>query len=85
LAYATIVQDSARIYVGFRSSIHRISAIFAEYIQASMERAKYKLIDNLQPDMGIDPELEDVWATGNIVEKCPEVVDVRFQFRLWAA
>jgi hypothetical protein len=49
------------------------------------KRAKYKLIDNPQPDIRIDPELEAVWATGNIVEECPEVVDVRFQFRLWAA
>ena len=44
--------------------------MFAEYIQAALERAKYKTIDNPEPIFGEVPELEGVWATGGTVEEC---------------
>ncbi len=44
--------------------------MFAEYIQAALERAEYKVIDNPEPIFGEVPELEGVWATGMTVEEC---------------
>ena len=44
--------------------------MFAEYIQAALERAQYKIIDNPEPVLGEVPELEGVWATGSTVEDC---------------
>jgi predicted RNase H-like HicB family nuclease len=44
--------------------------MFAEYIQAALNRAVYKTIDNPEPIFGEIPELEGVWATGNTVEEC---------------
>ncbi len=44
--------------------------MFAEYIQAALERAEYKVIDNPEPLFGEVPELEGVWATGMTIEEC---------------
>lgn len=43
--------------------------MFAEYIQAALERAEYKIIDNGQDPYFVEvPELDGVWATGRTVE-----------------
>ena len=43
--------------------------MFAEYIQAALERAEYKIIDNGQEPFFVEvPELDGVWATGRTVE-----------------
>ena len=45
--------------------------MIAEYIQAALERAQNKVIDNSKPVFLREvPELEGVWATGYIVEEC---------------
>ena len=44
--------------------------MFAEYIEAALERAEYKVIDNDEPYFVEGPELEGVWATGETIEKC---------------
>jgi len=44
--------------------------MFAEYIQAALDKAEYKLIDDTNPVFGEVPELEGVWATGSTVEEC---------------
>ncbi len=55
--------------VKFIQGIKRI-LMFAEYIQAALDRAQYKLIENPEPVFGEVPELEGVWATGKTVEEC---------------
>jgi predicted RNase H-like HicB family nuclease len=47
-----------------------IIAMFAEYIQAAMERATYEIIDDPEPFYGEVPELQGVWATGKTLEDC---------------
>lgn len=43
--------------------------MFAEYIQAALEKAQYNLIDNGDEPYFVDvPELGGVWATGRTVE-----------------
>jgi predicted RNase H-like HicB family nuclease len=43
--------------------------MFAEYIQAALERAQYKFIDNGEEPYFVDvPELDGVWATGRTIE-----------------
>ena len=43
--------------------------MFAEYIQAALEKAQYKVIDNGDEPYFVDvPELDGVWATGCTVE-----------------
>ena len=43
--------------------------MFAEYIQAALERAEYKIIDNGDEPYFVEvPELDGVWATGRTVE-----------------
>jgi predicted RNase H-like HicB family nuclease len=43
--------------------------MFAEYIQAALEKAQYKVIDNGNESYFVDvPELDGVWATGSTVE-----------------
>jgi predicted RNase H-like HicB family nuclease len=45
------------------------SAMFAEYIQAALVRAEYKIIDNGEEPYFVDvPELDGVWAIGRTVE-----------------
>lgn len=44
--------------------------MFAEYIQAALDQAEYKLIDDQKPVFGEVPGLEGVWATGATVEEC---------------
>jgi predicted RNase H-like HicB family nuclease len=36
-----------------------------EYIEATMSKARYELINDAEPYYGRVPELEGVWATGN--------------------
>jgi predicted RNase H-like HicB family nuclease len=44
--------------------------MFAEYIQAAMERATYEIIDDPEPFYGEVPKLQGVWATGKTLEEC---------------
>jgi predicted RNase H-like HicB family nuclease len=44
--------------------------MFAEYIQAALERATYEIIDDPEPFYGEVPELQGVWATGKTLEEC---------------
>ena len=47
-----------------------ISAMFAEYIQAAMDKAVYEIIDDPEPFYGEVLELQGVWATGKTLEEC---------------
>jgi predicted RNase H-like HicB family nuclease len=44
--------------------------MFAEYIAAALERAKYETIDNPEPYYASVPGLPGVWATGKTIEEC---------------
>jgi predicted RNase H-like HicB family nuclease len=44
--------------------------LFAEYIAAALERAKYEIIDDHEPYYASVPELPGVWATGKTFEEC---------------
>ena len=44
--------------------------MFAEYIQAALERAQYKTIDDEEPYFATVPELPGVWASGKTIEEC---------------
>jgi predicted RNase H-like HicB family nuclease len=44
--------------------------MFAEYIQAALERAEYEKIDDPRPYYVHVPGLEGVWATGKTFEEC---------------
>ena len=44
--------------------------MFAEYIQAALERAQYKIIDDEEPYFATVPELSGVWASGKTIEEC---------------
>jgi predicted RNase H-like HicB family nuclease len=44
--------------------------MFAEYLQAAMDRATYEIIDDPEPFYGEVPELQGVWATGKTLEEC---------------
>ena len=44
--------------------------MFAEYIQAALERAQYKVIDDEEPYFATVPELSGVWASGKTIEEC---------------
>jgi predicted RNase H-like HicB family nuclease len=52
--------------------------MFSEYIQAALEKAQYKLIDNGDEPCFVDvPELDGVWATGHTVEDArKELIEV---------
>jgi len=52
----------------FRTHISR--HMFAEYIAAALERAKYEVIDDPEPYYASVPGLQGVWATGKTVEEC---------------
>ncbi len=48
---------------------NKMIGMFSEYIQAAMEKAQFKLIDNGEEPYFIEiPELDGVWATGQTVE-----------------
>jgi predicted RNase H-like HicB family nuclease len=47
-----------------------ILTMFAEYIQAAMDKATYEIIDDREPFYGEVPELQGVWATGKTLEEC---------------
>jgi predicted RNase H-like HicB family nuclease len=44
--------------------------MFAEYIQAAMDKATYEIIDDPEPFYGEVPELKGLWATGKTLEEC---------------
>jgi predicted RNase H-like HicB family nuclease len=51
--------------------------MFAEYIQAALERAEYEIIDNPDPYYAHVPGLVGVWATGKTLEECrKELIEV---------
>jgi predicted RNase H-like HicB family nuclease len=43
--------------------------MFAEYIEAALERAVYKTIEDEDPIFVSVPELQGAWATGKTVEE----------------
>ena len=47
-----------------------ISLMFAEYIQAAMDKATYEIIDDPEPFYGEVPELQGLWETGKTLEEC---------------
>jgi len=50
-----------------------------QYIKATLEHAKYEIIDDEEPYYGEVPELQGVWASGKTLEECrknlEEVID----------
>jgi predicted RNase H-like HicB family nuclease len=44
--------------------------MFAEYIAATLEQAKYEIIDDPKPYYAHVPGLQGVWATGRTFEEC---------------
>lgn len=44
--------------------------MFAEYIQAALERAEYEIIEDPEPYYAQVPGLPGVWATGKTFEEC---------------
>ena len=50
-------------------AVNRIQ-MFAEYIQAALERAEYEIIDDHCPYYAHVPGLQGVWATGKSFEEC---------------
>jgi predicted RNase H-like HicB family nuclease len=44
--------------------------MFAEYIQAALERAEYEIIDDSEPYYAHVPGLPGMWATGKTSEEC---------------
>ena len=44
--------------------------MFVEYIQAALERAQYKVIEDEEPYFASVPDLPGVWASGKTVEEC---------------
>jgi predicted RNase H-like HicB family nuclease len=44
--------------------------MFAEYIQAALERAQYKMIEDEEPYFATVSELPGVWASGKTIEEC---------------
>jgi predicted RNase H-like HicB family nuclease len=53
--------------------------VITEYIHAALCRAKFEIIEDVEPYYGEVPELEGVWATGKTLEECRlnlvEVID----------
>jgi predicted RNase H-like HicB family nuclease len=53
------------------------NCMFAEYIQAALEKAEYEIIDNPDPYYAHVPGLVGVWATGKTFEECrKELIEV---------
>ena len=46
--------------------------MITEYIQAALNQARYKIIEDKKTYFGEIPELEGVWATGKTLEECRE-------------
>jgi Uncharacterised protein family (UPF0150). len=44
--------------------------MFAEYIEAALERTEYKVIEDDKPYFAEVPVLDGVWATGKTIEEC---------------
>ncbi|MCZ7402219.1 MAG: type II toxin-antitoxin system HicB family antitoxin [Candidatus Methanoperedens sp.] len=57
-----------------------------QYIKATLEHAKYEIIDDEEPYYGEVPELQGVWASGKTLEECrtnlEEVIDEWIIIRL---
>jgi Uncharacterized conserved protein len=49
---------------------NKVLVMFAEYVQAAMERAHYEIIDDEEPFYSEVPEIKGVWATGKTLEAC---------------
>ena len=47
--------------------------MFAEYIQAALEKATYEIIDDPEPFYGEVPELQGLWATGKTLEDAEKI------------
>ena len=60
--------------------------MFIKFTQTALEKAKYEIIDNIEPYFGEVPRLEGVWATGKTLEDCrknlEEVIGEWINFRL---
>ena len=60
--------------------------MITEYIQAALNKAKYKIIDDAESYYGEVPGLDGVWATGKTLEECrrnlAEVIDGWIVIRL---
>lgn len=71
---------------GYILSLMIVLVMFAEYIQAAMDRATYEIIDDPEPFYGEVPELQGVWATGKTLEECRKelqsVIEGWIAFRL---
>jgi predicted RNase H-like HicB family nuclease len=65
--FRAISQDEEKVFI---SSTIIFSLMFAEYIQAAMEKATYEIIDDPEPFYGEVPELQGLWATGKTLEEC---------------
>jgi predicted RNase H-like HicB family nuclease len=52
------------------NSTHISLHMFAEYIAAALERAKYEIIEDPEPYYASVPGLQGVWATGKTFEEC---------------
>ncbi len=46
--------------------------MFSEYIEAALEKAVYKTIEDEEPIFVSVPELPGAWATGKTVERGPQ-------------
>jgi len=46
--------------------------MLVEYIEESLKRAHYEIIDDEQPYYGEIKELKGVWASGKTLEQCRE-------------
>jgi predicted RNase H-like HicB family nuclease len=44
--------------------------VLIEYIEESLKRARYEIIDDEEPYYGEVAELKGVWATGKSLEEC---------------
>jgi predicted RNase H-like HicB family nuclease len=65
--FRALSQDEENVFI---SSTIIFSLMFAEYIQAAMEKATYEIIDDPEPFYGEVPELQGLWATGKTLEEC---------------
>jgi len=46
--------------------------MLTEYIEETLKRAKYEIIDDEEPYYGEVPELKGVWVNGKTLEECRE-------------
>jgi predicted RNase H-like HicB family nuclease len=41
-----------------------------EYVEEALKRARYEMIEDVEPYYGEIPELKGVWSTGKTLEEC---------------